>query len=63
MTARVAGALFIVATAAAVSSVMLINSPLDDPDYLTEISGVENRILLALDSLHPRPVENPEVES
>lgn len=46
-TARIVGALFIVATVAAALSVALLNPLLDDPDYLAKLSADEGRVVLA----------------
>jgi len=45
-TARVVGILFIVATAAAVCSNIILNPLRDDLDYLTEFAANENRVIL-----------------
>jgi len=45
--ARAVGVLFIAATAAAVLSVTLINPALDDADYLQNLAGDENTVILA----------------
>lgn len=46
-TARIVGALFIVATVAAALSVAFLNPLLDDPDYLAKLSADEGRVVLA----------------
>ena len=47
-TARIAGALFIIATVTAVLSMPLIGSTLDGPDYLTAVSNNETEIITAV---------------
>ena len=46
-TARIVGVLFIVATATAVMSDLLLRSLRDDPDYVAEFAANEGRVILA----------------
>ena len=47
-TARIVGILFIIASAAAVLSNLILNPLRDDADYLTEFAANENRVILGV---------------
>jgi Domain of unknown function (DUF4386) len=47
-TARLVGILFIVATVTSIIGGSLVQLPLDDPDYLTEVAAKESQIILGV---------------
>ena len=47
-TARIIGALFIIATVTAIVSIVFMGSTLDDPDYLTKVSENDNNMIVSV---------------